>query len=676
MAEFGSAVITNDGADLLARVMAGGRQMEFTALTIGDGVYTQEEKAISALQAMSALKNQRLSFAFSSVAPYSETAVCLKAVVSNITVTSGFYINEVGIWAKDATDENADPILYSIVVANTADYLPAYNGSTPSTIEQDWYTTLSNTATATITVSSSAYALASDFTAFQANIADVEASAIASKAYEADDYLIYAGQFYRAITDIAQGDTLIVDSNIRATNIGHEISCIEAGSKIRMTFGEDFAGLGYTLTDGVESYSGTVPETAPFVVDQVVSDLNTTFTVSAEVEGTTYSNSVAVGQFYGLYEMELRTFSATLNVTVVNGTGSTIVATDGTHTYAAVESSGAATIPIYAAGTYTISAELSGETGALTDSVVISTAGTTYTAKAGFASTTLNDNDWDVISAVSAAGLGDALWDIGDCKAVEINGTVGTLAVNDTYYAYIIGFNHNSEAEGEGITFQGFKTAAENGVSIALCDSYYGQYQKYDGTKYFQMNHWGDSSNYNTNYGGWPACDMRYDILGSTDQAPSPYGSVKTTGATGTDPSDTCATSPKANTLMAALPAALRAVMKPITKVTDGVGNSSDIEANLRTTKDYLPLLAEFEIFGARTYANQYEQNHQKQYDYYKNGNPKIKYNHSATTTAVGWWERSANYNTATTFCIVDTDGDANDNTASHSRGLAPAFLI
>ncbi len=29
-------------------------------------------------------------------------------------------------------------------------------------------------------------------------------------------------------------------------------------------------------------------------------------------------------------------------------------------------------------------------------------------------------------------------------KAVAVSGTVGTQAVNGTYYAYIIGFNHNS----------------------------------------------------------------------------------------------------------------------------------------------------------------------------------------------------------------------------------------
>lgn len=167
MAEFGSAVITDAGAELLAQVMAGSKKLEFTALTVGDGSYTAEEKTQTALQAMTAMKNQRLSFPFNSVAPYSDTTVKLKAVVTNVTVTNGFYINEVGIWAKDASDALADPILYSIVVANTPDYLPAYNGSTPSTIEQDWYTTLSNNASANIVVDESAYTLLSDFEEFK-----------------------------------------------------------------------------------------------------------------------------------------------------------------------------------------------------------------------------------------------------------------------------------------------------------------------------------------------------------------------------------------------------------------------------------------------------------------------------------------------------------------------------
>lgn len=288
----------------------------------------------------------------------------------------------------------------------------------------------------------------------------------------------------------------------------------------------------------------------------------------------------------------------------------------------------------------------------------------------------LNDQTWAEIRQVSDAGKGSEYWNVGDRKGVLVKGTVGTLAVNTTLYVYILGFNHNSAKEGAGIHFGTFKSALTNGADVCLIDSYYGSYQSYNGTKYFQMNHWGTSSNYNTNYGGWKACDMRYDILGSTNKAPSGYGAQKTTSVVGYDAPTNTATSPVANTLMAALPSDLRAVMKPITKYTDSVGNSSNVAGNVTASVDYLPLLAEFEIFGTRSYANQYEQNSQVQYDYYKSGNSKVKYRHSSTGSTAIWWERSPYYNYSYTFCIVDTNGNANSGNASFSYGLAPAFMV
>lgn len=222
----------------------------------------------------------------------------------------------------------------------------------------------------------------------------------------------------------------------------------------------------------------------------------------------------------------------------------------------------------------------------------------------------MNDNSWAAISSVSSTG--SSYWAVGDRKAVTVNGKVGTQSFNSTYYVFIIGFNHNSNREGTGITFQGFKTALSGGKDICLVDSYYNSYQSYNGTKYFQMNHCGTSSNYNTNYGGWKGCDMRYDILGSTNRSPSGYGNQATTSRVGYDAQPTTTTSPVANTLMAALPSDLRAVMKPMTIYTDNKGNSSNVSGNVTTSVDYLPLLAEYEIFGSRSCANQYEQNYQQ----------------------------------------------------------------
>lgn len=162
MAQFDTPQITKAGAELMAKVLAGSGKIEFTSLAIGDAEYTAEQKTDAALQARTSLKNQRLLFPFSSVTIKDETNVCLKAVVSNEKVTESFYITEMGIWAKDASDESSSPILYSIITASVGDYLPVYNGSVPSTIEETWYTTVSNKATITISANTTAYALAED----------------------------------------------------------------------------------------------------------------------------------------------------------------------------------------------------------------------------------------------------------------------------------------------------------------------------------------------------------------------------------------------------------------------------------------------------------------------------------------------------------------------------------
>ena len=305
------------------------------------------------------------------------------------------------------------------------------------------------------------------------------------------------------------------------------------------------------------------------------------------------------------------------------------------------------------------------KTTGVTTITVSCTAGTNYTAPsnktvdvvAKFVSNVLNENDWSVISDVSASNEGSTYWAVGDRKAITINGTVGTKSINGTYYVYILGFNHNSSREGNGITFGGFKTALSGGTDICLIDDNYNSYST-GGQKWFNMNH---SSN--TNSGGWKGCDLRYDVLGSTN-------------VNNGDATSTCATSPVSGTLMAALPSDLRAVMKPMNIYTDNTGGGSNTASYVTKSVDYLPLLAEYEIFGTRSYANSAEQNYQAQYQYYKNGNSKVKYRHSSTSSSAWWWERSPYYSYSSYFCIVYTNGAANYSGARYSFGLAPAFRV
>jgi hypothetical protein len=126
------------------------------------------------------------------------------------------------------------------------------------------------------------------------------------------------------------------------------------------------------------------------------------------------------------------------------------------------------------------------------------------------------------------------------------------------------------------------------------------------------------------------------------------------------------------------LPSDLKSVLKTITKYTDNTGNSSNVAANVTATQDDIFLLAEYEIFGSRSYANQYEYTDSKQvqYDFYKSGNSKVMYNDQTTGTAVAWWERSPNFDTATSFCGVRSNGNADVNTAYRSYGFAPGFCV
>ena len=257
----------------------------------------------------------------------------------------------------------------------------------------------------------------------------------------------------------------------------------------------------------------------------------------------------------------------------------------------------------------------------------------------------LNNVDWATIRAVSDASQGANYWSVGDTKSITINGKAGNFTFsNYTVDAFIIGFNHNSAKEGSNRIH--FLIGKSGGKLVGLCDGSYDS--PVSSTGYFSMN----SSD--TNSGGWNASQMRKTLLGNNG-TPS---------------------SPTANTLLAALPSDLRSVMKSVTKYTDNTGNNSNVSGNVTATSDYLFLLAEFEVQGSRSYANQYEQNSQAQYDYFKAGNSKIAYRHTATGTAVWWWLRSALYDSSYAFCRVYTDGSANTSYAHYSAGVLPGFAV
>ena len=270
---------------------------------------------------------------------------------------------------------------------------------------------------------------------------------------------------------------------------------------------------------------------------------------------------------------------------------------------------------------------------------------TTQAIKVTTVNTTLDSNSWATIKAVSDAGKGDNYWDVGDTRNIVINGNVGeSVYKNITIAAFIIGFNHNSIIEGNNkIHFQIGKISNK---LIGLCDGRYGS--SVSGSGYFSMN------TYRTNAGGWNDSYMRKTLLGNSG-TPS---------------------SPPSNSLLAAISADLRAVMKDVRKFTDNTGGGADHVSYVTGTTDYLFLLAEFEYHGSRTYANSAEKNYQKQYDYYKAGNSKVHNRFENPESAVNAWTRSAYAGTNDSFCLVSTDGTPSYTDADRSWALAPGFAV
>ena len=292
-------------------------------------------------------------------------------------------------------------------------------------------------------------------------------------------------------------------------------------------------------------------------------------------------------------------------------------------------------------GTWTAKATLNGDS---TSSEVQCNAYQDYSVELAYMPETLNGCTWQQIHELSAAGkLGD-YYDVGDGKDITLNGTVGILNLSNLVItAFVLGIDHNPTLEGSNKTH--FALGKISGKQVALCDS---QYNNYGSSTRFHMNS-SDSNN-----GGWNQSYMRRTILGNTGTPDSP----------------------PANSLLAALPADLRAVMKSVTKYTDNTGNSGNSSGAVTATQDYMFLLAEFEAYGRRTYANKYEQNSQQQYDYFKAGNAKLFYNHGSTGSVVWAWSRSPSYDTGNTFVVFDTDGTANNNNAGDSGAVCAGFAV
>ena len=306
-------------------------------------------------------------------------------------------------------------------------------------------------------------------------------------------------------------------------------------------------------------------------------------------------------------------FKATLTVKVINGNGATVTATDGAgHTYTGTATSGTVALTVHAAGTYTVSSKLNGTAGYTTKKVDVIANGGSYSAAVLQSGATFSAGSDEVIGAmIDAAQAGDL-----DLSTVWSVGDTRTITIS---------------------SFTGVYTAMHPSQQIDIVITSFEDYNDSGAVMQF---------------------DMKDGLAGE-------YMNSSDTG-TLTNTSMYKTVLPNyAN----ALPSWLKTRLKPFSiKVSPDGSNATPITL----TNQKLALRAEWEVFGAKTYAvaGQAEAAGNKQIAYYATQSNRVK--KQGHTGSVGWWWlRSPR--SRTSFCLVHGDGSADISYPGNTDGcLAP----
>ncbi|MCI9092739.1 MAG: hypothetical protein HFF36_02975 [Coprobacillus sp.] len=94
--------------------------MKLTKLSISDSVYEDDQ-----IESLTHIDNIKQTVAIEKILRVNDNTIQLKASISNETLTEGYFMNTVGIYANDP-DEGE--ILYAVMIAKVAGWMPPYTG--------------------------------------------------------------------------------------------------------------------------------------------------------------------------------------------------------------------------------------------------------------------------------------------------------------------------------------------------------------------------------------------------------------------------------------------------------------------------------------------------------------------------------------------------------------------
>ena len=167
MAEFKQLIITDRGQALMAKMLAGTGNVQFTKISVSDTTYTDAQ-----LPGLTALSSIKQSTSISKVLRTNNVAVQVEGAVTNSEIVTGYYMRTIGLYA---IDPDLGEILYAVTIASQAGYMPPYNGVTVSGAYFKLVTTVSNASNVSLNVDPAAVATIGDIVDLQNQISDLQA---------------------------------------------------------------------------------------------------------------------------------------------------------------------------------------------------------------------------------------------------------------------------------------------------------------------------------------------------------------------------------------------------------------------------------------------------------------------------------------------------------------------
>ena len=125
MAKFNGLIVTEKGRELLAKGLSG-ETITFTKMAIGDGTSLTSERE------RTALVNQITTLPILNINAKGNGTCEISALLTNKSVTTGFYIKELGIFAHG--NDNVE-ILYAYNISTSPDFVPPFSANNVVEIE-------------------------------------------------------------------------------------------------------------------------------------------------------------------------------------------------------------------------------------------------------------------------------------------------------------------------------------------------------------------------------------------------------------------------------------------------------------------------------------------------------------------------------------------------------------